>query len=227
MVKRVLKLIPEHETYVEPFVGGGAIYFAKEPSNYEVINDLDTNLIFGYKTLATIQTRNFPTNLNTVSKIQKFYDNASNTKANKLVKIIVRSCNSFGSIPSDKFVIASNPYSKLKKIDQYQERMAHTKILNQSYEKVIKKYDSPTTFFYLDPPYESSEGLYDEFAIDYETMRNLLDKVKGYWLLSINDSPTIRKIFAGYKMRGFTLKPVGSKGVSTKPRKELFVSNYK
>jgi DNA adenine methylase len=104
--------------------------------------------------------------------------------------------------------------------------MKDTKILNESYEKVIKRYDSPTTFFYLDPPYENSEGLYDEHAMDYVAMRSLLDKVKGYWLVSINDSPYIRKVFAGYKIRGFTLKGVGNKGVGNKPRKELLISNY-
>jgi DNA adenine methylase len=226
MVNRVLKLIPEHTTYVEPFVGGGAVYFAKEPSHREVINDLDTELIRAYRLLATLKDHNFPTNLNTLGKIQRFYDNAPNTKPNKLVKYILRSCNGFGSIPGDVFYHKSNPYSKLKHIDYYQERMKDTKILNESYEKVIKRYDSPTTFFYLDPPYENSEGLYDEHAMDFVAMRSLLDKVKGYWLVSINDSPYIRKVFAGYKIRGFTLKGVGNKGIGNKPRKELLISNY-
>lgn len=188
---------------------------------------MDTDLIEAYKVLSTIKTRDFPTNLDTIGKIQRFYDNAPNTKSNKLVKFIVRSCNGFGGIPSDTFYNPSNPYSKLKYIDYYQERMQNTKILNESYEKVIKKYDSPSTFFYLDPPYENSENLYEDFAIDYEVMRDLLDGVKGRWLLSINDSSKIRNVFAGYKIRGFTLKAVGNKGVGDKPRRELLISNYK
>jgi DNA adenine methylase len=103
--------------------------------------------------------------------------------------------------------------------------MSNTKILNQSYEKLFK-YDSPETFFYLDPPYESSEGLYKDPIIDYEEMRNFLDKIKGKFLLSINDSPYIRKVFKGYKIKGFTLKGVGNKGVGENPRKELFIRNY-
>jgi DNA adenine methylase len=227
MVGRVLKLIPEHKTYVEPFIGGGAVYFAKEPSEREVINDLDTDLIYAYKALATLKDRDFPTNLDSVGKIQRFYDNAPNTKANKLIKFIVRSCNGFGGIPSDTFYKPSNPYAKLKWIDYYQERMENTKILNESYEKVIKKYDSPSAFFYLDPPYENSENLYADSVIDYEAMRELLDGVKGRWLLSINDSSKIRKVFAGYKIRGFTLKAAGNKGIGDKPRRELLISNYK
>jgi DNA adenine methylase len=41
MIPHILPLIPEHKIYVEPFFGGGAIFFAKEPSKIEVINDID------------------------------------------------------------------------------------------------------------------------------------------------------------------------------------------
>ena len=40
--------IPEHRIYCEPFFGGGAVFFAKEPSYLEVINDLNDNLINFY-----------------------------------------------------------------------------------------------------------------------------------------------------------------------------------
>jgi DNA adenine methylase len=44
----ILKLIPEHKIYVEPFIGGAAIYFAKEPSACEVINDTNGELVNFY-----------------------------------------------------------------------------------------------------------------------------------------------------------------------------------
>ncbi|MGL4981777.1 MAG: DNA adenine methylase [Treponemataceae bacterium] len=45
LARTILSLIPEHKTYVEPFVGGGAIFFAKQPSSCEVINDTNCELI--------------------------------------------------------------------------------------------------------------------------------------------------------------------------------------
>lgn len=40
MLKHILPLIPgDHRTFVEPFFGGGAVLFGKEPSKVEVIND--------------------------------------------------------------------------------------------------------------------------------------------------------------------------------------------
>ncbi len=51
LAKRILTLIPNHRTYVEPFFGGGAIFFAKPPSEVEVINDTNHELINFYKVL--------------------------------------------------------------------------------------------------------------------------------------------------------------------------------
>src|ERR1035437_187660 len=51
LADRILPLIPKHNLYCEPFLGGGAIFFSKEPSKVEVINDIDGNLINFYKVL--------------------------------------------------------------------------------------------------------------------------------------------------------------------------------
>lgn len=55
MIKHILPLIPEHELYCEPFCGGAAVFWAKEPSAVEVINDSNRMVINFY---AQIQ-RNF------------------------------------------------------------------------------------------------------------------------------------------------------------------------
>ena len=49
LAKKIVSLIPEHTVYVEPFVGGGAVYFTKEPSEKEIISDKDPDIIFAYK----------------------------------------------------------------------------------------------------------------------------------------------------------------------------------
>ena len=52
-VKKILPLIPKHDCYVEPFFGGGWIYFAKEPSRVEAINDVNGELINFFEVLRT------------------------------------------------------------------------------------------------------------------------------------------------------------------------------
>lgn len=51
MLPQIIPKIPPHKTYIEPFFGGGAIFWGKEPSDAEVVNDLNSNLITFYKVL--------------------------------------------------------------------------------------------------------------------------------------------------------------------------------
>ena len=38
-------MFPEHHSYLEPFFGSGAVFFMKERSNIETINDLDGDVV--------------------------------------------------------------------------------------------------------------------------------------------------------------------------------------
>lgn len=45
LAERLIALFPPHTTYVEPFAGGAQVFFHKEPSKVEVLNDLDGELV--------------------------------------------------------------------------------------------------------------------------------------------------------------------------------------
>lgn len=47
--KTIIDLIPDHNYYVEVFFGAGWVYFGKQPSKVEVINDIDAELINLFK----------------------------------------------------------------------------------------------------------------------------------------------------------------------------------
>lgn len=49
LCQKIINMIPHHHLYCEPFVGGGAVFFAKAPSVVEVINDTNGELINFYK----------------------------------------------------------------------------------------------------------------------------------------------------------------------------------
>lgn len=53
MLSTLLPLIPDHNIYVEPFFGGGALYWAKAPAPCEVINDVNMNVVNFYAVLKT------------------------------------------------------------------------------------------------------------------------------------------------------------------------------
>lgn len=226
---KIIKMIPPHEIYVEPFVGSGAIYWKKEPSKKEVINDLDNDLINNYKILKRTKERNFKTDLNTADELNNFVNRPAKTDTDKLLKASIISCGTYGTTGKGKIYREHNPYNKFKNIDKQQERMNNTTILNQDYKTVIKKYDSPKTFFFLDPPYESSEKLYKKGSFNYPELNNVLENIKGKFLLTLNDSKNIRTIFRGFKINSISVK--GNRrgregGLGGGIRKELIIKNY-
>jgi DNA adenine methylase len=53
MAQHILPLIPKHRIYTEPFFGGGAIFFSKEQSEVEIINDLNGEVVNFYRVITT------------------------------------------------------------------------------------------------------------------------------------------------------------------------------
>nr|DAS50173.1 MAG TPA: DNA adenine methylase [Caudoviricetes sp.] len=53
MLPHILPLIPQHKIYTEPFFGGGAVFWAKEQTKTEIINDFNANVFNFYKVLKT------------------------------------------------------------------------------------------------------------------------------------------------------------------------------
>ncbi len=45
LAKRVIAIFPKHVTYVEAFAGGAQVFFHKQPSKVEVLNDLDDEIV--------------------------------------------------------------------------------------------------------------------------------------------------------------------------------------
>lgn len=238
---RILKMIPEHETYVEPFVGGGAIYFSKEPSRNEVINDLDKKLIQGYKLLKKINEPMIDRINAIIERVEKVKKSErlellsiiANAKARrvddglKLYQILINACNTFGSKVIGKIYKDTSGSMKMKKINEYKERLKNTKIFSSDYKNIIKKFDATDTFFFLDPPYEKSEGLYKNAVIDYEEMNDLLSKIKGKFLLTMNSSSEIKNIFRNFNIKEIKVKgPATTEKVIGQDRMELLITNY-
>ena len=77
-------------------------------------------------------------------------------------------------------------------------RLANLCIENLDYADFIRRYDSPTTLFYLDPPYVDCEKYYDKALFerqDHARLAEQLCTIKGRFILSINDTPEIRELY--------------------------------
>ena len=225
MTEEIISYFPHHLIYVEPFFGGGSVYWAKEPSPAEVINDLDKILMDDYKMIKKAPLTGYIKDLNTIPKLTKFYIKKHKTMQDKLTSSIILRCNGFSGIyvkKNNRIYKNNNPYNKLKYIEDYKNRMSDTIILNKSYEKVIHDYDTDKTLFYLDPPYEDSKNLYTHSIIDYDKMANILKNIKGKFILSINGSSNINEIFKNFKI----IESYAISNIGLNPRIELLIMNF-
>jgi DNA adenine methylase len=238
----IVPLIPSHKIYVELFAGTSAIFFSKEKAEMNVLNDLDKSVINKYKVLlkSPDNLESYNKDLNTKDKIRHFYDHHSNNPQNELLLEKITSCNGFGSKPvtyANMIYKSSNPYNSLvKHLPEYKELLKGVKLETKDYEKIVDKYDSPDTFFFIDPPYENTNttfGYAEDKNFDFIRLRKVLDKIKGSFLLTINDSPQVRSLFKGFKLTpvkiqsGFRNAGLGkNSGEFDKVRGELMITNY-
>ena len=233
--KIIARAPKDFTTYVEPFVGSGDVYYAMDlqPGTKAVINDLDKGVFMAHKLLKQIKSIPDPYAYDKMgmAEMGAFVNRKQSTPVGKLVRLLQRFSGGFGgNVPADdkdaKLYRNPAPSTKLKRVEGISEYMKNTTVLNQDYKAVIRRYDGAKTFFYLDPPYASTAGkIYNKDSIDYEELATVLKGIKGKFLMSINDSSEMRKLFSSFNMTGLTVKR-SNNAVGRGDRKELFVQNY-
>lgn len=229
IVKTLLGYVPtDIATYVEPFAGGASLYW-NVSFQKAVLNDVDKKLMGAYRALkrSSPNPEAYPI-FNTIPEIQRFVNSPATSPEAIVMKNIYAGCNVFGSIQKEKPRILkdADQARKLKNLDLYQEKLKRTTLLSQDYRTVVKRYNNPSTFFFFDPPYERSKGLYKDSVIDYEEMRDLLKQIKGKFILTMNSSPEIRRLFSDFNIRQISVKSISNSPEFQKVRQELIITNY-
>ncbi len=237
---RIRKMIPPHTTYIEPFVGGGSVFFSvpANPNVKDVINDKDKEIAQIYldvKNLGDkIELGPAPTREQFVNyKNKKKY----NSPLERAKRNLILSRYSFRSNRKD---YAADEYKKNRqepkgKYGRYAERLKNTRILNQDYKSVINKYDNPNAFIYLDPPYSraAEEKDYEKNDVPIEELINFLKGVKGKFILSYENSNKVKQLSrdAGFRVLNVSTNyTAGGVGKGTGGHKlktnELLIRNY-
>ena len=127
---------------------------------------------------------------------------------------------------------ASQPFDIRKLfslIKELQDRMANVVVENQDFETLIKHYDRPDAFFYADPPYFSTEDMYEVGFTwdDHVRLRDTLKGIKGKFLLSYNDCDEIRKLYEHFSIFDFSrTHSMAQRYEAGKEFRELLIGNY-
>ena len=88
--------------------------------------------------------------------------------------------------------------------------------------EISATYDKPGTLFFLDPPYFKAPYYNHNFKIsDFEELADALAGVRSDFVLSINDHPEMRRVFARYKIRPVNLSYSAAQGECVKAQELL------
>lgn len=96
------------------------------------------------------------------------------------------------------------------------------------YGEFIERYDRPHTLFYLDPPYWGCENDYGKnlFARDdFQKLAAQLAGIKGKFILSLNDTPGVREVFADFQIEAVKTKYTIARDGGAQEALEVLIHN--
>lgn len=229
LARHILPLFPVHTCYVEPFCGAAALFFQKEPSKVEVLNDVNGELVALYRVVQHHLdefVRQFRWALTSRQMFQwlKAQPPEPLTEIQRAARFFYLQSLAFGGkVVGQNFGVSTETPHRINLLRLEEDlsaahlRLANTVVENLPWRKAVERYARPTTLFYCDPPYWGTEGYGVEFPLDeYEEIASCARTGKGTYLISVNDCPEMRRVFAGLPMRRLTIKyTVGTKAPKT------------
>ena len=220
LLQHLLPLLSEipHSTYVEPFAGGAAVLFAREPAKVEVLNDNHGELVMLYRVVANhldefvrqfrwaltsremfrwCQLQNVET-LTDIQRAARFFYLQRLAFGGKATG----QTPGFGSSPK-----RINLLRLEEDLSDAHLRLHRVVVENLPWQRCMDKYDTPGTLFFMDPPYWETEGYGQGFGIEqYEELAEVMASSKGRAILTINDHPEMRRLFDRFPGRSVPIK---------------------
>lgn len=243
LASRIVRRIPAHVCYCEPFAGGAWVFFKKEPSPVEVLNDINGELVNFYRVLASCPEyfeRKFRFALYARREFEelKRADPARMSAEERAWRFFYMNAASYSG-DGTTFLTSPNlnigkgyPLTfqhKRRRLLSAHRRLKRAIIENRGWRKILAVYDGPDTFFYLDPPYYGHEADYgrDVFSReDFFELAERLGKLSGRFLLSINDTPETREIFRNFRILDELAATYSASHLKRDKNRELLLANF-
>lgn len=246
LASTILSCVPEHTSYIEPFLGGAAIFFAKEPADIEVLNDTNSELINFYRVCknrfhdlqnlvaATLHSRRQHEDARLIYSAPHLHDEVRRAWA-----VWVLCAQSFSSKMDGPYGYDKTRNTTTSKITNKREafteqlavRLQNAQIECSDALYIIQSRDNDNAFFYCDPPYFNSDmGHYDGYSEqDFENLLIALSRIKGKFLLSSYPSDLLRAYQKKHNWNMWSVEQgvsVGAKCGYQKRKVEVLTANY-
>lgn len=245
LAKRICAIIDATPctTYVEPFVGMGGIFLRRNARpRAEVINDLGRDVA----NLFRILQRHYPQflqvlrfQLTTRTEFNRLVDTKPETLTDleRAARFLYLQRTAFGGKVSGRnFGVSKDRPARFNlstlepMLEDLHTRLSGVVIECLDWADLIPRYDAEGTLFYLDPPYWGCETDYGKAMFDRTDFARLaaqLATIKGRFIMSINDVPDIRQIFAAFRLAEVTTSyTIGTATDRSTARAELLISNF-
>lgn len=240
LVPTLLPLIPKHTTYIEPYFGGGSLFFAKHPSQVEIINDLNKEVSNFYKQIQlnfhSVGTRlmqipysrqshkdalvvySYPHLFDEIERASALYILANQSYSGTLSDFGTKK---LGNCAQTFFKKTQNCFSGIA----LQRRLSNATIENDDALKIIERYDTKEALFYIDPPYVNSRmdpyiGTYS--WEDYEALLSMLSEIQGKFILTSYPNLQLKEAI---KTKNWNKMEV-ARNISTNPNKTSVKTEY-
>lgn len=246
LVTTIIPLFPKHTLYAEVFVGGGAVFWAKPPSEIEVINDTNSELINFYEVCKneyieleklvriSLHSRRLHKDAQVINENPHMFSRIKRAWA-----VWTLSVQSFAAMLDGSWGYDKGKNTTSRKIANKREsftedlaiRLQHVQIECTDALRIIRTRDGEDSFFYCDPPYFNSDcGHYDGYSEeDFEMLLQTLCNVVGKFLLSSYPSEVLSRYVEKYGWHQKVIEQTVSVANNTGKRKaktEVITTNY-
>lgn len=246
LAKRIINMINQidHTTYAEVFVGMGGIFFRRDHApKAEVINDYSKDVANLFRILNNHYAPfldMFRYQLTGRDEFRRLLDqNADSlTDLQRAARFLYLQRTAFGGKATKRsYGVSADRAARFNittlepMLHDVHERLSGVVIEGLDWKIFIDKYDRPGTLFYLDPPYFNCEDDYGTGMFgpsEFKIMADRMASLKGSFIMSINDVPEIRKLFARFTLHEADLHySIAGKNSTGTRAKELIITNQK
>jgi DNA adenine methylase len=232
-------MLPKHKSYCEVFSGAAWVFFRKDASQYEILNDKDGDLVSFYRVLQN-HLEEFLRQFKWLLSSHEWWDDWNQqmragglTDIQRAARYYYVQRQGFGGKVAGRTWGAPKEHGPRINLVRMEEelsavhlRLSRVTIENMDWLDFVLRYDKQETVFYLDPPYYNMPYYKHNFYSlkDFEVLAEAMMRLKGKFILSINDHADIRRTFGSFKIR--SVKVGYAIGPKRKTGKELLVRNF-
>lgn len=216
----IISQFPPHESYVEPFCGAASVFFRKHPSPIEVINDMSSDVVNFFQVLRE-DTDALIRAVDLTPFSREEYDRAyepADDPLERARRFYIRSWQSFSGHAGYKTgwrhqknihsrgTSLTREWHRMDGLYRSAARLKRALIEHDDALDVIRRYDTPGTLFYVDPPYVLSTRsnkrryAYEMTDDDHRALAGVLHSVQGMVVLSGYASDLYTELYGDWEV---------------------------